>query len=301
MRWCAALALVASQAWSQGLPGSETVVLRVDNESIYAHLFKAQAKGRRPAMVLVHGFDGVSEAREGFWARELSALGISTLVIESFSARGAASSLADQSGVSTGQGLRDAQSAAAYLTEQPYVDAARIGIMGMSRGGTVALRAVDKRRQVPVRPFAAAVALYPGCVAQYRNPQPSAPILVLIGEADDYTRVKSCADYLGRMRAAGGRAELKLYRGAHHGFDGDTAQGKVFMPQAQNLSECLLYIEDDGGTTYAKTGARLDSARAAIELMRADCIRQGATVAADARVKRQALEDVKAFLKGNLL
>ncbi|HWM43804.1 MAG TPA: dienelactone hydrolase family protein [Burkholderiales bacterium] len=292
--------LIASEACAQGLPGSETVILRVDHESIYAHLFRPESKGRHPAMVLVHGFDGVSEAREGFWARELATLGVVTLVIESFSARSVGTSIANQSSVSTAQGVRDAYAAFGYLAAQKEIDAARIGIMGMSRGGSVALRAVDHRKQGGAGPgFAAAVALYPGCVAQYRNPQPSAPIQVLVGAADDYTMVKHCADYLQRIRAAGGSVELRVYPGAHHGFDGDTP--KVFVPSAQNLSGCLLYIEDDGSTTYAKTGEVLESPSKASEVMRRDCIKMGATIGADARVKAQALQHVKAFLKQTLL
>ena len=288
--------------YGQGLPGSETVILRVDNESIYAHYFKPAAKTRAPAMVLVHGFDGVSEAREGFWARELAALGVATIVVESFTARRAPTSVGNQSAVSTAQGVRDAYAALGYLAGQPEVDPKRIGIMGMSRGGSVALRAVDRRKQDGGLNFAAALALYPGCVAQYRNPQPSAPVLVLIGERDDYTMVKACADYLARMRAAGGTAELRTYPGARHGFDGDTRnEREFFFPQAQNMSDCLLYIEDDGATTYAKTGQRLETPAMAQEVMKRDCIKTGATIAADARVKRQALEDVKAFLKGKLL
>ena len=302
MRFALLLLFAASVARAQGLPGSETVILRVDDESIYAHHFKPKAKGRHPAMVLVHGFDGVSEAREGFWARELLKLGVATLVVESFSARGVGTSIANQSSVSTAQGVRDAYAALGYLAAQPGVDTAHIGIMGMSRGGSVALRAVDRRKLGGGPSFAAAVALYPGCVAQYRNPQPAAPIQVLMGERDDYTTVKSCAGYLDRIRAAGGAVELRVYPGAQHGFDGDTKNERAFFfPQAQNLSECLLYIEDDGGTTYAKTGERLDSPLKASEVMRRDCLKTGATIAANARVKRRALDDVKAFLKQTLL
>ena len=298
----ALLLLVASHAGAQGLRGSEPVILRVGEESIYAHLFRATAPGRGPAMVLVHGFEGVSEAREGFWARELAALGVVTLVIQSFSARKAATTIANQSAVSTAQGVRDAYAALGYLATQPFIDPARIGIMGMSRGGSVAIRAVDRRKQDAGLSFTAAVALYPGCVAQYRNPQPGAPLQVLIGERDDYTDLKACSAYLERMRAAGGAAELRVYPGARHGFDGDTRnEREFFFPQAQNLSACLLYIEDDGSTTYAKTGESLDSPLKAADVMRRDCMKSGATIAADARAKRRALEDIKAFLKGKLL
>jgi dienelactone hydrolase len=286
------LLLLPLMAYGQ-LRGSEAVILRVDAESIHAHLFKPQSKGRHPAVVLIHGFDGVSEAREGFWARELAKLGVATLVVESFS---------NQSRVSTAQGVRDAYAALGYLAKQPYVDPARIGIMGMSRGGSVALRAVDRRKHGGGPGFAAAIALYPGCVAQYRNPQPDAPIQVLMGGRDDYSPVKHCAEYLERIRRAGGAAELDVYPEARHGFDGDTTNERVyFFAHAQNLSDCVLYIEDDGSTTYARTGEPLETPRKAQEVMRRDCMKTGATIAADARAKAQALEDVKAFLKKTLL
>jgi dienelactone hydrolase len=300
-----ALLLLPLVAYGQ-LRDSETVILRADDQSIYARLFKPKPEvseaGRHPAMVLVHGFDGVSEAREGFWARELAKLGVATLVVESFSSRRAAASIDNQSRVSTAQGVRDAYAALGYLAQQPYVDSARIGIMGMSRGGSVALRAVDKRKHGGGPGFAAAVALYPGCVAQYRNPQPGAPIQVLMGGRDDYSTVKHCDEYLARIRAAGGTAELHVYPEARHGFDGDTTNERVyFFAHVQNLSDCVLYIEDDGSTTYAKTGEPLETPRKAQEVMRRDCMKTGVTIAADARVKKQALEDVKAFLKKTLL
>jgi|RhiMethySRZTD1v2_1073278.scaffolds.fasta_scaffold204341_2 dienelactone hydrolase len=301
MRLALLLLLIPLCARAQGLAGSESVILRVDAESIYAHLFRSAAQGRRPAMVILHGFGGVSDAREGFWARELAAFGVAALVVESFTARGAGSSIDDQSRVSTAQGLRDAYAALGYLAQQPFVDPRRIGVMGMSWGGTVALRAADRRRQGDGAGFAASIPIYPGCVAQYRNPQPGAPLLVLIGERDDYSGIRACVEYLNRIRAAGGAAQLKIYRDAHHGFDGDARVSVAFSPQAQNYSDCVLYIEDDGTTTYARTGEALDSVKKAFDLMRRDCMRSGATVGPNARARSEALRDVKAFLKTTLL
>ena len=299
MRLALLLLVAPLLASAQGLPGSESVILRVDAESVYAHLFRPAARGRAAAMVIVQGFGGVSDAREGFWARELAAFGVASLVVESFTARGVGSSIDDQSRVSTAQGLRDAYAALGYLAQQEFVDPRRIGVMGMSWGGTVALRAADRRRQGDGPGFAASIPLYPGCVAQYRNPRPGVPLLVLIGERDDYTGIGSCLDYVNRIRAAGGAAQLKLYPGAHHGFDGDGRE--VFRPQVQNYRDCVLYIEDDGTTTYGRTGEPLESAQKAFELMRRDCMRSGATVGANARARSEALRDVQAFLKTTLL
>jgi dienelactone hydrolase len=301
MRLGLLLLLAPLLAGAQGLPGSESVILRVDAESVYGHLFRPAAKGRAPAMVIVHGFGGVSDAREGFWARELAAFGVATLVVESFTARGVGSSIDDQSRVSTAQGVRDAYAALGYLAQQEFVDPRRIAVMGMSWGGTVALRAADRRRQGDGPAFAASIPLYPGCVAQYRNPQPGAPLLVLIGERDDYSGLRTCVEYVARIRAAGGAAQVRVYRDAHHGFDGDAGTSEVFSPQAHNYRDCVLYIEDDGTTTYGRTGEPLASAQKAFDLMRRDCMRRGATVGGNARARTEALHDVKAFLKTTLL
>ena len=299
MRLALLLLLAPLLVRAQGLPGSETVILRVDAESLYAHLFRPAAGGRAPAMVIVHGFGGVSDTREGFWARELAAFGVAALVVESFTARGIGSSIDDQSRLSTAQGVRDAYAALGYLAQQDFIDPRRIGVMGMSWGGTVALRAADRRRQGQGPAFAASIPLYPGCVAQYRNPQPGAPLLLLIGQLDDYTGIRTCVEYVERIRAAGGAAQVRVYRDAHHGFD-DARTQQVFSAQAQNYRECVLYIEDDGSTTYGRTGEPLDSVQKAFDLMRRDCMQTGATVGGNARARLEALQDVKAFLKTTL-
>ncbi|HVJ22670.1 MAG TPA: dienelactone hydrolase family protein [Burkholderiales bacterium] len=300
MRLALLLLLAPLLVRAQGLPGSQTVILRLEAESLYAHLFRPAARGRAPAMVIVQGFGGVSDTREGFWARELAAFGVAALVVESFTARGIGSSIDDQSRLSTAQGVRDAYAALGYLAQQDFIDPRRIGVMGMSWGGTVALRAADRRRQGQGPAFAVSIPLYPGCVAQYRNPQPGAPLLLLIGQLDDYTGIRTCVEYVERIRAAGGAAQVRVYRDAHHGFD-DARAPEVFSAQTQSYRECVLYIEDDGTTTYGRTGELLDSAQNAFELMRRDCMRTGATVGGNTRARLEALQDVKAFLKTTLL
>jgi dienelactone hydrolase len=305
----ACLAFAATLAQSQNITGGQRVSLAVDKlgggrEDIVAYAFappRAPAGARLAALVIVHGPAGVTDATEGFWGRSLAAAGMAALVIDSFTPRGVANTIEDQSRVSTSQMVRDAFGALDYLARQPFVDAHRIALMGMSKGGAVAVLAADQRVHGGQQAFAAHVALYPVCTVQFRNPQVSAPLLMLIGEQDNYTGVKTCADYAGRIRAAGGRAELKTYKGAHHGFDGDSSEpGEIRLQGAQNLRECLLYNEDDGRTVFAKTGKVLETPKQVLETLQRDCMTRGATVAANARVKQQALEDVKAFLKATV-
>src|SRR6185436_9736386 len=83
MKWLALLLvcpLVSMQALGQGLPGSE----RVEFGGIFGYFVRASGSGKAPAIVMVHGSGGVTAAREGFWATELSQVGIAALVTDSF-------------------------------------------------------------------------------------------------------------------------------------------------------------------------------------------------------------------------
>ena len=141
---------------------------------------------------------------------------------------------------------RDAYGALAALRALPYVDGKRVGIMGGSHGGWTTLAAMfvphdanDPLAQAKRDGFVAAVALYPSCAPTYgawsttkfRNfgpvagysgvYQPIAPLLILIGEKDDWTPAEPCRQLAERSRAAGYPVDIKIYPDAQHAFDND--------------------------------------------------------------------------------
>lgn len=302
----ATAALLAGGARAQGLAGAQRVEFDSGGaQKLFGHAFTpppAPAGTRVPALVILHGTEGVSDAREGAWGRDLSALGVVVLAVDSFTPRGVKNTIDDQTRVTTGQMVADAFGALEFLAQQPFVDPLRIAIMGLSKGGGAALLAADRRAQGGGRAFAAHVTLYPFCFSQYRHPQPGAPLLMLLAESDDYAGVKSCAEYAARIRQAGGKAELKTYKGAQHGFDGDARNtGGYRLASAQNFRDCVMLLEDDGRTVLAKTGAVLDTPQKAIQALKRDCMRTGATIGASAEVRQQALADITAFLKTSVL
>src|SRR5262249_40110206 len=85
--------------------------------------------------------------------------------------------------------------------------------------------------------FAAAIALYPGCGRSFggwsverAKPggpifgysgafKPLAPLLILIGELDDWTPAEPCRKLAEAAQAAGYPVEIRIYPGAHHSFD----------------------------------------------------------------------------------
>ena len=73
--------------------------------------------------------------------------------------------------------------------------------------------------------FRAAVALYPGCETRLRGRtesyRPVAPLLILIGEKDDWTPAEPCQRLAAAAQAAGYPVTIKVYADAHHSFDSD--------------------------------------------------------------------------------
>ena len=310
IRALALIVCVLAAAGAHAFPGEKIEFaseLRGKQETVFGYLSLPQnAQGPVPAMVLVHGSAGLGE-RELRYVAEYNKLGIAVFALDSFAPRGVGSSFEDQSRVSTSQMVSDAFGALKLLRADPRIDANRIGIQGGSKGGTVAmdtsLKQVAHARRLPedLR-FAAHVALYPGCVLQYRTPAPTgAPLLVLLGARDDFVGTESCLAYAGAMKKNGAAVKVIVYPNAEHDFDAKDGQQHYWLRTAQNFSKCRAYIEDDGRVVYPKTGELIDSPRRYYEIMSKDCMTLGASVATDPAAKAQSLEDIRAFLAQTLL
>ncbi len=192
-----------------------------------------------PAIVLMHGCGGALERRrdgeQGLGprytelAQALNAMGIHVLVTDSLTPRGERELCTQRTGqrkVTQLHRRRDALGALAWMAQQPGVDAARLGLLGWSNGGSTVLAATNlahpEVRRAAVRP-SLAVAFYPGCEAELqRGYAPAARLLMLLGEADDWTAAAPCKALAATVKATPPlRApEWEAYEGAHHGFDG---------------------------------------------------------------------------------
>jgi dienelactone hydrolase len=177
-------------------------------------LYRPAGPGPFPAMVILHGCDGIGRHyRE--WARRLSDWGYLTLLVDSFRPRGMRSVCNRGRDVPPEAQATDGKAAAAFLATQPDVRGRRIGVIGFSHGGWAVLKAVLADSDGPR--FAAAIAFYPGCEA------PTAPLvtdtLILIGDADDWTPAERCARWGRSVDPAGHSLVLRIYHGALHGFD----------------------------------------------------------------------------------
>jgi dienelactone hydrolase len=186
----------------------------------FAELYRPEGAGPFPAVVVLHGCDGVGEHYRT-WARRLAAWGYVAMLVDSFGPRNVKTVCNRGRDVPPELRAQDALAAADYLRTLPDVQANRIGVIGFSHGGWTVLKVVlsgDAGVKV-TRPFAAAVAFYPGC-----EPPRSALLtdtLILIGDADDWTPLSRCERWRDTVAANGRTVRVIAYHGATHGFDTD--------------------------------------------------------------------------------
>ncbi|NEX61547.1 dienelactone hydrolase family protein [Noviherbaspirillum galbum] len=194
--------------------------------------------GKRPAVIALHGCGGLYSGQAGrtnhFNARHAAMAGLlhdagyHVLFPDSLSPRGVRSICTQKNGqrtINNANRRGDVQGALAWLAAQPDVDATRIALLGWSHGGSAVLSSINaSNRDVAgqaLRPRVA-VAFYPGCAAfakarvRFRN---DVPLLLLIGEKDDWTPAAPCAALAEQAAADGRRFILRMYADAYHDFD----------------------------------------------------------------------------------
>jgi len=185
---------------------------------LWGHLSKPAGTGPFPALVLLHGCSGIfpSDAR---WASQLTDLGYVTLMVDSLGQRSVFDICKKPMEIaSPDTRALDAHGALTFLQRLSFVDPTRIGVAGWSHGGTSALAAVNNigiTSRLTER-FKAAIAFYPYC---YGEAEFDMPILVLIGEEDEWSPHRQCQALMSRSQNGGRSVDLVVYPGAFHAFD----------------------------------------------------------------------------------
>jgi dienelactone hydrolase len=195
-----------------------------DSIELSAKLYRPEGGGPFPAVVLMHGCSGLWFGSGGVHrtARLLRDSGYVVLLVDSLTGRNVSTVCDDPTNKSptSPERVDDALAARRYLSSLAFVDSSRIGLVGWSHGGTTALITWISRNSVEsgTAPFAAIAAYYSYCFdADVRSA--SGPLLILIGERDDWGPAKLCQSFVERATALGRNASVTVYPGATHAFD----------------------------------------------------------------------------------
>ncbi len=230
--------------------------------------FPVAATQPRPAVLALHGCSGALDSKGGLnelqrrYAADLNGAQMHVLVLDSFNPRGVRSICEfpqDKRPVTLRDRRDDVAAALRWLAARPDVDATRLVLLGWSNGAQTVLAALDtsdpavRARSVHPR---ATVANYPGCnqPLHNKNYRLQVPLLMQLGELDDWTAPGPCVALHQRLGGQAPRFELEVYPGSYHAFDsrnpvrvrgdvGSTRSGKATVggnAQAREASRVRL-------------------------------------------------------------
>ena len=221
-------------------------------------LYLPKTEGRHPVVVVQHGSGQPDHPNYQPWKDDLRdallAKGIGSFFADSYSGRGISETTRNQGQLSRASRVVDALMALDALAKRPDVDPAKIGVTGFSFGGTVSNLTANETFVSKVLPggprFAAHVPIYPGCGSKFENHVATgAPVLMLVGAADDYTDPAFCDINAEGMRNHGASVEIVKYDNARHGFISD--RDVWWYEQAWQFNDCPQQVIGDDGEERA--------------------------------------------------
>jgi dienelactone hydrolase len=196
------------------------------NRPLTAYLVTPSGVGPFPAAILLHGCGGLQyDTRQVLreQAEWYATRGYAALIVDSFGGR-RVTETCSQRGMSPNPVARawDAYRALDKLVSAGIADPRRTVVQGLSHGGAAVLHALDRsvaeRSGIPYR-FAAGIAYYPDCSGAL-GLSLYAPLLVLIGELDDWTPAAPCVQFEQHQKGLNSAdVRLTVYPGVAHLFD----------------------------------------------------------------------------------
>jgi beta-lactamase regulating signal transducer with metallopeptidase domain/dienelactone hydrolase len=222
-----ALAMRQAKAHPRQVPAARDLI---------GQLYKPEGDGPFAAVVLTPDCFGVQPYQQE-WAQLLADSGYVALLVDSLGSRQRepyCDRLLHPKKEYSAWYQLDAFAGLEYLIAQSFVDPDRVAIMGWSQFNTLQSVASYGMQQLYINNFHAAVALHPNCgmgsIGHYES-----PVLILVGEKDDWTPAAYC-ESLARRAANLGPASITLhvYPDALHGFDNPGLEPPRYEAGIQN-------------------------------------------------------------------
>ncbi|QRM32133.1 dienelactone hydrolase family protein [Microvirga sp. VF16] len=216
-----------------------------EGKAIAVETFQTAGSSARPAVLMLHGADGLStntQYRQG--ARNVAAAGYQVHLVhylDRTSEKRASFSTLFQNFMPW---MDTVQDALAFASDHPGVDPRRIGIIGISLGAALglAVASTDPRVKALVNYFGP---LPQGAIAATSKLPPT---LVLHGSADPVVPVASAYAVEALLRQQNVPHEIKVYPGQGHGFRG--------AAEDDALARSLAFLQRHLVGVDAATGSR---------------------------------------------
>jgi len=224
--------------------GSESLTLK-------GTLIKPKGDGPFPAVVLLHGCEGMGGAGSDSynrWASRLKSWGYVTLQVDSFGPRGDSFICSNDELMKKYVPKRamDTHDAQSYIAGLKFVDNKRIAVMGWSHGALSTIASVSEMTGKKIVPFQASIAFYPYCYKTLDDL--NAPLLILIGGSDDWCPAQLCSSNMSKGGKTKHEVILKVYPGAYHNFDWPDMDviymGHVLQYDRRAESDAIIQVKE---------------------------------------------------------
>lgn len=210
-----------------------------------------KAKGRRPAVIILHERYGIDPHTKDLTVRLAQAgfVGLAPDLFHRYTGdRKAVLSGAQRVDLTDDGALEDLNGAVEYLKKLKEVDPARIGIIGVCQTGRQPLLLAAKRNDI-----AGAVVLYGAIggkewMGNNLRPTPieelvvqvTCPILGIFGEADHIISVDDVARLRNCLEKAKKNCHIRIYSDAPHGWLNDTMPGRYRKDAAKDAWSLMM-------------------------------------------------------------
>lgn len=289
-------------------PTSPSTLLRhqAPATTVTGELSLPKGAGPFPALVLKAGSGGLggpTGANVRKWAQIFKGWGVAALVVDSFGPRGITETATNQAQLSAWADVADALSALKVLAADARIDKTRIGIIGWSRGGSVAMNTALEvvRKSVVDAPdlkFAAHIVFYGAAEVQYRDrATDGSPMMFFHGESDNYVPIGPAREFAAWVESKGNPMTFIAYPKTYHDFDVEGGFSG-FSRSVETGHNCDLIIDLSTGKVVRmdhKDNPAISATDTHPYLK--SCTTKGADLAPNAAARADAVEKVHAFLK----
>jgi carboxymethylenebutenolidase len=210
-----------------------------------------RAKGKRPAVIILHERYGIDQHTKDLTARLAQAgfVGFAPDLFHRFNGDRKAVLRGQQRVDLTDDGaLEDLNAAVEYLKKLKEVDGSKIGIIGVCQTGRQPVLLAAKRDDI-----AGAVVLYGAIggkewLANDLRPTPiealiskvNCPVLGVFGEADHIISVDDVVRFRNLLEKAKKNCHIRIYAGAPHGWLNDTMPGRYRKEAAKDAWSLMM-------------------------------------------------------------
>jgi carboxymethylenebutenolidase len=192
-------------------------------------LFRPKSSGRHPIVLALHGSGGIRSSQHGEFAQLLADRGFAVFVPHYFEVTGTDWAYPQEIREKHRFWINAISDAIDFASQQEFADADSIGLVGFSLGAYLALglAAMQPRIRAVVDFFGG---MPDEMIAEMRH---CPAVLILHGDKDLTVPVTEAFKLESLLKARNVPHELKIYKGAGHGFRGldmlDAAQRTYFF------------------------------------------------------------------------